>query len=394
MQDPNEVNVSKISKDFQWIVDTLGEAHLPTLMMPKQWSYTEKKHQATAFDPTQGIAKNLETGKVTKRNKVGFIKTTKKDASMPGTEQPDAVRYERFFDPEFQKSLVQDEEGKWLAPCLVHGDYVYVEALQSDHAAAKDGIIERQKKLIELLNNDEQLANIVLKQPGMNKFFVKTRLGNDKTDKIYGTYFFYEIYFNDIDNIWLICQACNLHKSDENFITWLKDKWLYGQEFFEYVVKESRKDKNILQQLKDKRGLAQVAIDWFWDRHGTYVSICKNFYEDVKIPITILNRQLDVCIGEGRYKEAEVREAYLNFRINLMQQITSVPLEKAEESAVSEMQQQLTPGTRLRAMEETVTVADPLLAEAYEKNVKVELSKRTREEEGANIDKKKPFTKN
>ena len=64
----------------------------------------------------------------------------------------------------------------------------------------------------------------------MDKFFIK--VGNT----YYGTLFFYELYFNDIDNIWLICQACNLQKSDAEALNWIENQWPFKDEFLEYLA--------------------------------------------------------------------------------------------------------------------------------------------------------------
>ena len=86
-------------------------------------------------------------------------------------------------------SIVKDGAGNALAPCIVHGDYVKVESLESDHIQAKANILQRQKGLVEKLNQDPPFAEFILREPGMNKFFIKHK---------YGTLFFYELYFNDI----------------------------------------------------------------------------------------------------------------------------------------------------------------------------------------------------
>ena len=81
--------------------------------------------------------------------------------------------------------------------------------------------------------------------------------------------FYYELYFNDIDNLWLICNACNLQKSDSEIINWLSNQWLYGQKFLDYLG--PLKDDAILKKTKNKRGLAEVAIQYTSSDDEAYV---------------------------------------------------------------------------------------------------------------------------
>ncbi len=68
-------------------------------------------------------------------------------------------------------------------------------AWQADHMHAKENIINRQKDLVKKLNDDQKFAKFIMKQDGMENFFVNVK------GQYYGTLFFYELYFNDIDNI-------------------------------------------------------------------------------------------------------------------------------------------------------------------------------------------------
>jgi len=155
---------------------------------------------------------------------------------------------------------------------------------------------------------------------GINKFFVK--IG----DKYYGTLYFYELYFNDIDNLWLICGACNLHKSDVESLSWFKDQWLYGDEFLNYVGR--LRDIGILTKTQNKQGLAEVAIQWYWDRHANYASISKCLMQDVVTPIQILNQRVDRVVGLVRSGADERRLqrhiASLHFRMALLSEVAAM----------------------------------------------------------------------
>lgn len=326
------------------ILEILKQAHLPTLGLPEKWDKTQSEHQLTIFDPKsmqtipwdkiKGV-EVIEKMKKHARSPVGFIMSTRDKNPMPGTQAPAAVRFEHYQRPKLHDKIVKGAQGKELIPCIAHGDYVCVEALQADHMQAKAEILKRQETLIKTLNENSALAEFIMKEPGMEKFFIKA-----SDEKYYGTLFFYELYFNDIDNIWLICQACNLHKSDADTLMWLKEQWLYGPEFLEYLAREKEKEKThskgILEKVGNQKGLAQVAIDWFWDRHANYISIQKTLLEEISVPIQILGQKIERVIGEGSIKRAERLNASLALKMRLMAAILEAKIDMRRHGSESE----------------------------------------------------------
>jgi hypothetical protein len=311
-----------IPESWSWISEIMGEAHLPTLGLPVRWESTQKRNMRIAFDPSNTTTIDIDTGqsKKLKSSPIGFIDSTKGKNPIPGTETPAAARYTRYLEPCFNQHFITGPQGETLVPCIAHGDYVDVESLQVDHAQAKEDIQQRQQVLVALLNDDPEFARFVMQLDGMNKFFVKV-------DEIYyGTVFFYDLYFNDIDNLWLICGACNLHKSNEDAVSWFRDQWLYGDEFINYIGR--LKDPIILAKTENKQGLAEVAIQWYWDRHANYASISKRLMEDVVTPIQILNQRVDRVVGLVRAGSNERRlqrhMASLDFRIALLSEIAHI----------------------------------------------------------------------
>lgn len=327
MDTSSEVRRS-IPKTWQWIEDIFDEAHLPNLGLPAKWEQTEGGHALIAYDPKSKMSFNIETGKRKhhKKSPVGFIMSTTNQNPMPGTNAPASVRYERYMEAELQDSIFKDRHGDVLAPCIAHGDYVKVQSLQSDHMHAKENILKRQQELVNRLNQDRNFARYVMSLDGMDKFFVRAKLSDDMPEQYYGTLFFYELYFNDIDNIWLICQACNAEKSNKETATWLYDQWLYGRKFADYLKKLERRgtdaDRQIIQKTKNKEGLAEVAIQWFWKKHAGYISYTKEFLQEVKEPFQLLNETIDHVINSGRFYEAERLEASLEIKLLAMEAIS------------------------------------------------------------------------
>lgn len=321
--------VGSVPESWKWILDIFDEAHLPKLGLPVQWeSSTSGQHTRIAFNPETGERFPIEPSRTLKKIKpgpVGFIHATDKYYSMPGTEAPASVRFALFQDPRMQGALVEGSRGESLVPCLAHGDYVQVESLEADHVHAKSDIIARQMSLVNKLNTEPDFAEFVMKLDGINKFFV--HIGGT----YYGTLYFYELYFNDIDNIWLICGACNKHKSDKDPIAWFENQWPYGKEFFDYLS-ENVSDRGLLKKLETGEGLAQAAIAWFWSKQALYVSTSKIILNDIETPIKILGRKIGHIAGSGKLVRAERLQASLDGRMEMLLAVMRAPIGMARNS--------------------------------------------------------------
>jgi len=314
---------SSLSEAWQWMTDFLDEAKIPTLGLPVRFEASSKKRQLIAFNPESLTCIDIDSYslKKLKRSPIGFIESTKGHFPMPGTETPASARFSRYMEPRFNDHLVSGSREETLAPCLACGDYVCVESLQLDHAQAKEEIQRRQQAFVERLNQDAALASFLLSFPGMDKFFVRVN------DQYYGTVFFYEVYFNDMDNLWLICSACNLHKSDQEVISWFQEQWLYGDEFLDYLGK-LKTNSPILLKTQYRQGLAEAAMDWYWDRHANYASISKRLMQNIVTPIRILNQRVDRVVGlvraGGDERRLQRHAASLDFRMALLSEIATM----------------------------------------------------------------------
>lgn len=129
----NVPDEEKMPENWKWILNVVDEAHLPKLGLPVRWhKKTEHEHIKQVYDPTRKEFIDSETLTITKHKEspIGFITSTKDNNPMPGTTTPAAVRYDRYKDPELNERIITDAQGDELIPCLAHGDYVKVEALQ------------------------------------------------------------------------------------------------------------------------------------------------------------------------------------------------------------------------------------------------------------------------
>jgi hypothetical protein len=179
--------------------------------------------------------------------------------------------------------------------------------------------------------------------------------------KYYGTLLFYEVYFNDVDNIWLICDACNSEKSNKDALEWFENQWLYGQEFLDYLSKKGLNDKGILLKISEKQGLAEVAIEWFWSRHANYISIAKALYEKLVVPLQILNIQVDRIAGLGNLQRTERLQASLNGKMLLLEAMMHAKIgmpkgsDEPSDSESSQDEMRITPIKDLQGKEVKVT---------------------------------------
>jgi hypothetical protein len=297
--------------------DKFPEAKVSLLGLPVHWRGTAKAHQMVIFDPATGKWKRMIDKKivdVTPSPKVGFIMSTTNNNPIPGTDTPASVRFTRYKDLDLRGMVIENPDKEYLAPCLAHGDFVLVGSLEADHAQAKKVIMDRQDAFVKRLNEDQQFANDIMKLKGIEKFFKK--VGN----RYYGTLFFYEVYFNALDNIWLICDACNAKKRDADAKVWLKDKWLYGPEFLK-DLDQNPKDLAIIQKTKSGEGLAQAAINWFWEKHARYISVAKELAKDIVFEIQAQNKKVEKLKMAGKLERTERKAAGLKAKMELLKKI-------------------------------------------------------------------------
>jgi hypothetical protein len=335
---------SKVKPDLD-IFNHLNEFKLPSIM-PPQWGKTAKKHASMAYDPDKKKSFDLDSEEVDTYKEHPFKNLiTIKNSSIQGTKSPAISRLERYNELKEQNQLIVDENDKILAPCLAHGDYVEIASLQSDHIQPKADILERQKETVNILNQNPEFAEKVMALDGMDRFFVKADFesknqdedentndnevrnkGKEKAERYYGTLFFYEVYFNEIDNLWLICQACNLHKGKKDTLKWLTEQWAYGEKFFSYLERRITKDHSLLDKLNTGEGLATVAIKWFWKYHNEYITTCKSLIQDINVPIKILGRKIERNIENGKLELAEDQKIEVGIKLDSMGQLANTNL--------------------------------------------------------------------
>jgi len=83
-------------------------------------------------------------------------------------------------------------------------------------------------------------------------------------------------------------------------------------------------NSGILIKTADQRGLAEVAIDWFWERHANYASIAQRIQQNIVVPLSVLNIQADRIIGCSSHRGARL-VASLNAKILLTEAMVQAP---------------------------------------------------------------------
>lgn len=159
-------------------------------------------------------------------------------------------------------ALEKHTKVKGEALSFADADFYMLGDLQADHLQPSDNIIARQKECVQAMNIDPIFAKEILQHPSSNDFFIY-----DKDDDLYfGTKYFYLLYHNCIDNLWLISTAANtgFGKGNSDPVEWLKMHPRFGDSFMHTIGGEnSIQQSQILYETMNGEILAHAAKAWF-----------------------------------------------------------------------------------------------------------------------------------
>lgn len=326
----------RFPKSHEWILDIVEDTKLPSLGLPTKWERTQEEYSKVAFDPATDTTYNIKmkVEKKLKANPISFINATAGKNLMPGTNAPAAARYTRYQELANKGGIVTNARGEVYAICPTHGDFVKVESYQSDHMQPIAAIQTKQLELVEALNQNKNLAETVMNCPGIEKFFVKAKFSDSTSERYYGTMLYYELYYNDIENLWLICQACNLHKKNKDTLKYLKTTWTFGEEFSKYVEKRGLNKEGILIKTSDdqQEGLANVAIKWFWKRHASFIATETVIFTGILKPLQVFNQKVDRLEGGTNNKRAKRNRDSLDITVHLTELSANTRIKFSHES--------------------------------------------------------------
>jgi hypothetical protein len=302
------------------------------------WAYDPITHIATKVDPIT----HLEV----KENGKSIIKTYKPsdaitfilaDREMPGAFKPAAAREHRFSEDNDKKrgNILYDLQDNAHTICPAHGGLVSVKSLQTDHAHSSSDILKRQLDLIKALNENLDFSKSFIDTFELHDLFVliEKKAPKEKKDKkVYknqdkklfefqGTLYFYERYYNDINNLWNICQPCNLHKSDKEALKWFKENKNFGVAFTEEMTRKGIDQRGLITTVGGK-GLAEFALEWYRENHTQYIITTKLLYQDVIFQIQNNLHKAAVATGEGNKVRAEGYNALASLSAALVAGVT------------------------------------------------------------------------
>ncbi len=150
---------------------------------------------------------------------------------------------------------------------FAESDYYAMGDLQVNHLQPSEEIIERQLELIMAMNIDSLFCEAMMEHQEADKYFKKVH--SHGRDEIAGTKYFFQVYHNCIDNLWLISTAANtgLGKLNQNPIDWLESHLRYGARFFNESGGIQAINRDSILYTVEKPGqkvvLAKVAKEWF-----------------------------------------------------------------------------------------------------------------------------------
>lgn len=191
--------------------------------------------------------------------------------------------------------------------CMSHGDYTLQSGTDIDHATPFAVMRVRQEKLLDFLNSKDinlEFLNGFLHCTEQNKSLdtISDYFQCDAKDKkIKGTWYFHKLCYNDIENLTLMCHACNICKNSTDLITWLAhddQEPFFGKAFLKDVEQCGGVYDGVILQKVCKPSLQPLSL---FDKYRIKVNLAG--YLEYTYYVTSIEY---VEIGLGRY----VREWY------------------------------------------------------------------------------------
>jgi len=175
--------------------------------------------------------------------------------------------------------------------CICHGDFCLPSAVDIEHATPFADFRNNQQRLLDYLNksSNELFTDYFLTLHRVSDYFRR-----DTDDAVKATGYFYKLCYNSIDNLYLLCHACNLRKSDKPPLDWFAEETDYfGQGFvnavnalgglhsgllFHRIHQVSDKmptltflDGSMAKTPQQSQGLGSFVREWFFSNyHGVF----------------------------------------------------------------------------------------------------------------------------
>jgi hypothetical protein len=155
--------------------------------------------------------------------------------------------------------------------CVIHREFVPRSGMDAEHASSFTLLVARQKRLLKFLNDpaNSEFVEAFLNTPGISDLFRIDTASKDK--KIKGTKYFYKLCYNNDSNMWLLCHACNILKSKQEFITWARNEKSLGEPFVEYISQFGKPQEGVLFNYLAKENPEEDVI---LNMDGQSVTVC------------------------------------------------------------------------------------------------------------------------
>lgn len=264
----------------------------------EKWKKKREKDAKVAYNPLGKKHKTLNTAAADFEEKsysnppIGFIISENKMDPGQGSSNPPAARVQIFEQDKSKGLIAESHEGEIRVICIPEGKLVEPEFLQADHLEAKIKFIEELGRLVETVNDNKKVADQIIKKSTYKDLLIKTTFKEGKEEKYYGTKLLYELAFNNIDNLWLICSKCNNKKSAKNPVEWLGDQPMLGGELLAFLQSEKITDnKNNIIQGKENEILTTVK-NWYIQKSSEYIKNLKLIFEEITAPFESAARKI------------------------------------------------------------------------------------------------------
>ncbi len=168
-----------------------------------------------------------------------------------------------------------------------NGDYYRVGDLQADHLVTAEKIFERLLEMVEAMNLDPVFAAQRMAHPESQNYFFK-----DSDGQYHGTKYLYQIYFNAIDNLWLLSTSANTTATGKGTQgpEWLDTHPMFGQRFLDEVGPLD--NSTIIPLTSRGEMLAKVAREWFVKTYCASIEAGSHIKKEVAEPIRTLTDRL------------------------------------------------------------------------------------------------------
>ena len=286
-----------------------SEASLEPYLSPHWRTTFRKKHAKITYDPHTKRTLNLnrEDSPTQKDYKdkekiIDFLVKNHDEKSVIGKKKKKkkikaAKEISIKMMEEHELAQKGPHEEDWLL-CVADMNLFPSKFAHVDHFEAKSTFINSTvDPILKLMNENKKIAKFFMKDTEFEGLFIKAQYedsdngDSDSKPKYYGTKLLYELVFNNNENLWLLCAACNTSKSDINIIQWFKGLTQFGSRFLKHLENQGIVELSS-NKILNRKEMVQEAYQWINDQFGKYIHLKQEMLQSVIKPIEEKTDQL------------------------------------------------------------------------------------------------------